>query len=326
MVEHKKLIKRDESIDILKGFGIVFMIIAHTYGPNNFLWDAIYTFHMPLFFIITGFLYKHKKLFELFQRSFSQLIVPYIFACIIIVAISQIRQPHSIFIDLSSIISGLGPGWFLLALFLARIEFHCLLIFFPKSHIIVSLIISSCIAVVAHYNNWPSYFAFYPSLVSLVFISMGYYTRQQKLLETGNFKTFTIFAILSWLITFVYGKVEMSHCLFKLNCIDFAGSISGTYIVYKLSQMINANNANIIKELKALLVFTGRYSLVILYFHTIDYCIYPWYVIEPYISNKLFLLTLITINRFLFVYLCVTISIRSKVLRSFFNIKDNTRT
>lgn len=324
MVGQKELTIRDESIDILKGFGIAFMIIAHTFGPNNYLWDAIYTFHMPLFFIITGFLYKHKKLFELYHNSFSQLIVPYIFTCIIIVVISQIRQPHSIFIDLDSILSGLGPGWFLLALFLARIEFHFLLIIFPKWYFIVALFISSCITVVAHYNNWPSYFAFYPSLVSLVFISMGYYTKQKKLFKTANLKTFTIFSILSWLITFVYGKVEMSHCLFKLNIIDFAGSISGTYIIYKLSQKINANNDNIIKELKALLVFTGRYSLIILFFHTIDYCVYPWYVIEPYISNKLFLLTLITIIRFLFVYLCVTISIRSKVLRSFFNIKDNT--
>ena len=55
MKEQNKTKQRDESIDILKGFGIVFMIIAHTYGPNNYLWDAIYTFHMPLFFITTGY-------------------------------------------------------------------------------------------------------------------------------------------------------------------------------------------------------------------------------------------------------------------------------
>ena len=321
------IIQRDESIDILKGFGIVFMIIAHTFGPNNCLWDAIYTFHMPLFFITTGFLYKHRNFLALFHNNFSQLIVPYISACIIIVIISQIRQPHNIFIDLESIISGLGPGWFLLALFFARIEFFFFLLLFPKWHYIVALIISSCITVHTYYNNFPSsYLAFYPSLVSLVFISIGYYIRQRKLLETTNLKTFTIYAILSWLITFVYGKVEMSHCLFKLNIIDFAGSISGTYIFYKLSQRINTNKAYIIKELKALLVFTGKYSLVILFFHTIDYCVYPWYVIEPYINNKLFLLTIVTINRFLFVYLCVTISIRSKLLRSFFKIRDNRRT
>ncbi len=312
--------QRDESIDILKGFGIVFMIIAHTFGPKNCLWDAIYTFHMPLFFITTGFLYKHKNFLELIHNSFSQLIVTYISVCIIIVLISQIRQPHSILIDFYSILSGLGPGWFLLALFFARIEFHFLLILFPKWYFIVALSISSCISMAAHYNNLPSYLAFYPSLISLVFISIGHFIRQKKLLETTNFRVFTIFAIVSWLTTYVYGKVEMSHCLFKLNIIDFAGSISGTYFIFKLSKKINANNFIIIKELKTLLSFTGRYSLVILFFHTIDYCVYPWYVLEPYISNKLLLLSLITINRLLFVYICVIISIKSKILRSFFNI------
>lgn len=48
----------------------------------------------------------------------------------------------------------------------------------------------------------------------------------------------------------MYGKAEMSHCYFKLNVIDFAGSISGTYIIYKLSQIINKNNAYIIKRNK----------------------------------------------------------------------------
>ena len=160
----------------------------------------------------------------------------------------------------------------------------------------------------------------YPSLVSLVFMSIGYYTRQKRIIEATDQKII-ILAIISWFVTFMFGKVEMSHCLFKLNIIDFAGSISGTFIFYKLSQKINTNNAQIIKDLKAILVFTGRYSLVILFFHTIDYCVYPWYVLEPYISNKLLLLTLITINRFLFVYICVTISINSKILRSFFSIK-----
>lgn len=320
MKEQNKTKQRDESIDILKGFGIVFMIIAHTYGPNNYLWDAIYTFHMPLFFITTGYFYKQIKIQDLFHKNFKQLIVPYIFACIIIIAISQIRQTHDIFIDLNNILSGLGPGWFLLALFLARIEFNYLLMLFPKWHFIVAIIISASIAIVVHYNNLPSYLAFYPSLVSLVFMSIGYYTRQKRIIEATDQKII-ILAIISWFVTFMFGKVEMSHCLFKLNIIDFAGSISGTFIFYKLSQKINTNNAQIIKDLKAILVFTGRYSLVILFFHTIDYCVYPWYVLEPYISNKLLLLTLITINRFLFVYICVTISINSKILRSFFSIK-----
>lgn len=128
----KQILQRNDSIDILKGIGIVFMIIAHTIGPNNYIWDVIYSFHMPLFFITTGFLYKQKNIHKLLLNNTSRLISPYISTCNIVVIFSQIRQPHSFLIDLSNILSGLGPGWFLLALFMARIEFHFYFIYFAN--------------------------------------------------------------------------------------------------------------------------------------------------------------------------------------------------
>ena len=44
-------------IDMVKGFGIFLMVIGHASGlPENIkLW--IYGFHMPLFFILSGYTY-----------------------------------------------------------------------------------------------------------------------------------------------------------------------------------------------------------------------------------------------------------------------------
>lgn len=48
---------RDKSIDILKGIGILLVIIGHSYGPcRNF----IYLFHMPLFFMAAGYCMSSK--------------------------------------------------------------------------------------------------------------------------------------------------------------------------------------------------------------------------------------------------------------------------
>ena len=44
---------REKQIDVLKAFGIILVIIGHTASPLN---GWIYTFHMPLFFFISGFL------------------------------------------------------------------------------------------------------------------------------------------------------------------------------------------------------------------------------------------------------------------------------
>ena len=51
--------KRIEWIDIAKGIGIILVVIGHI-SQIEVLNDIIYSFHMPLFFIISGYLYKRK--------------------------------------------------------------------------------------------------------------------------------------------------------------------------------------------------------------------------------------------------------------------------
>lgn len=50
---------RQAELDILKGLGIIFVIIGHmgspAYGGNSIL-DYVYTFHIPLFFVVIGYL------------------------------------------------------------------------------------------------------------------------------------------------------------------------------------------------------------------------------------------------------------------------------
>ncbi|HFC54058.1 MAG TPA: hypothetical protein ENJ43_06455, partial [Gammaproteobacteria bacterium] len=52
---------------IAKGIGIVLVVIGHFHLPDSpEAWHdirrIIYLFHMPLFFILSGFLYIHAKL------------------------------------------------------------------------------------------------------------------------------------------------------------------------------------------------------------------------------------------------------------------------
>ena len=43
---------REVLYDVIKGIGIILMVIGHTCGQPLYNW--IYSFHMPLFFIISG--------------------------------------------------------------------------------------------------------------------------------------------------------------------------------------------------------------------------------------------------------------------------------
>lgn len=52
--------ERNITLDIMKGIGIILMVIGHS-GCPPFLKNFIYTFHMPLFFMISGYLITENR-------------------------------------------------------------------------------------------------------------------------------------------------------------------------------------------------------------------------------------------------------------------------
>lgn len=53
--------ERDDTLDIIKGIGIFLVVMGHV-SENNFISSFIYNFHMPLFFILSGYTYvKYSK-------------------------------------------------------------------------------------------------------------------------------------------------------------------------------------------------------------------------------------------------------------------------
>ena len=312
------MMQRIESFDILKGIGIILMIVAHTYGPNRPIWNFIYAFHMPLFFIVTGYFYKKIAISDLFIKNCNQLLIQYIALCFIINVLVQIRQPHNIQKDIINVFTGIGPSWFLLAMFLSRIEFHFILTFFPNHYYRTSFIISICVCFTTYFIELSSFLSFFPSLASLFFLSTGYYINHHNYLDHIKKHTITasFIGFVLWLITSLYGKVELSQCIFKLSIIDFAGSLGGTILCFISSQLIY----KYCSYLKTILSYAGKYSLVILFFHSIDYCFPIWHILTPYFSQTILLPSILVI-RLLFVTVCVYISLHSRWLRYFFKIQ-----
>ena len=55
-------IKRNLIIDTTKAYGIVLVVIGHAPGIPELLISLIYSFHMPLFFFISGYLLSSNRL------------------------------------------------------------------------------------------------------------------------------------------------------------------------------------------------------------------------------------------------------------------------
>lgn len=50
---------RTQSVDIAKGILIILVVVAH--AQADIVHDIIFIFHMPLFFVISGFLIRQEK-------------------------------------------------------------------------------------------------------------------------------------------------------------------------------------------------------------------------------------------------------------------------
>ena len=155
--------QRLDYIDDAKAFAILLMIIGHmaTYKTVDVL---IYGFHIPLFFIVSGMFFNpDRSLGENVKKGFKQLIVPYLCFEIINLAICWIspymhpQQYHGITgwvgifkAAVLGILFGqdyvtnisflpLGPLWFLVALFFARLIFAALSKLIKNKYLLVAV-------------------------------------------------------------------------------------------------------------------------------------------------------------------------------------------
>ena len=110
---------RNIVLDIAKGISIITVVIAHL--QYTCFSKYIYWFHMPLFFIISGYLFKkpknNDKIKSMLVKKTLKFLVPYVayyFTILIIIGIDSDKQPLITFEDIKNFIAGganLGGGY-----------------------------------------------------------------------------------------------------------------------------------------------------------------------------------------------------------------------
>ena len=79
MTFNSKTKERIDWIDYAKALGVFLVIMGHTYKGYSFI-GWIYSFHMPLFFFLSGTTLKIKQISckEFFKKRVKALLIPYI--------------------------------------------------------------------------------------------------------------------------------------------------------------------------------------------------------------------------------------------------------
>ena len=82
--------KRLQYIDIAKGIAMICIILGHMGNAN--INRIVFTFHVPIFFFITGYFISDKCEVNIFVRNkVRTLIIPYIITCFAIVIIATLQ-------------------------------------------------------------------------------------------------------------------------------------------------------------------------------------------------------------------------------------------
>ncbi|MBC1573185.1 acyltransferase family protein [Listeria booriae] len=124
--------KRLDWIDNLRGFGMILVVWGHMNLPYV-LETIVYSFHMPLFFFISGYLYRKKEesFLSTLKRKSSGMLIPYFFFATISIpfgiGLALIQNVPWSFSDVFMhyfYLDGVGwnsPLWFLVVLFFIEI-------------------------------------------------------------------------------------------------------------------------------------------------------------------------------------------------------------
>lgn len=126
-------------IDLLRGYTMLLVVIGHCWMGDAVGGAMILAFHMPMFFFLSGFLFRHTQAFEkdlvpFVVDKFRQLIIPYFVFELINLVISLLIRPYygnqiSKSLALQSIILCINDGqyegiamrlWFFPALFITE--------------------------------------------------------------------------------------------------------------------------------------------------------------------------------------------------------------
>jgi len=272
---------RNSIFDLMKGVGIILVICGHVFREFTFFhfspYNFIFSFHMPLFFFISGMLY-HKKEKYVLKKAFS-LGVPYISFALLsflywILIESKFRsyagsttlQFTNIFFPMN-IRGGYEFNavlWFLPALFFCSIMFYVIEKMAQEYKIVFIILLVIVIAYDSlFYDNWiPFYIP--QALCALPFFITG----NQVCTYLGKFNIFikkrpslTIATSLTCLfaIGIFSPKFDMLWCIYN-NCylIFFFTALLAIICTYSCMVVVDKNRV---------LEWFGKNSLIIMLIH-----------------------------------------------------------
>lgn len=231
-------------LDIFRGFGIIFMVMGHIGFGSRFDF-FIHAFHMPMFFWISGYLFKPQLKEEQSFKDFilkkaKSLILPYFVFGILhyfLYTLEQIISSRYIHVDKTPLLhlfsvntTGLaicGALWFLTALFFTDVIFF--LIDRYVSNEVLKLVIIVSVSLLG--NTVKNLLPFtLPYALGASFVGIGLYYIGYMCKKYSEQKVIRLIMNLTWIPTVILGIAAV----FLIFTNGYINMRTGTYAIIPL--------------------------------------------------------------------------------------------
>lgn len=290
---------RIDYLDIAKGVAVILMIVGHSYRPPA-LSAFIYSFHMPIFFFISGYLRKERPFKKNLWAWSKSLIAPYVVVAAITCVLAWLYNllynqygvgaagvPYGV-VDILIGISdatptfpeacSFGPIWFLICIFWSKFIYEIILKITYNCREWVKCVIVLIVVCFGYIINLV-YGALIWSLdVSCVSIFFMYAGRLLKLYEDEECRlsqsiTFVIntVGVIFWVMLILCGGINMAHRYYPYMPLCLLGAVGGSCVIIYLCKYIAK-----IRWLSNYLMLWGRSSMILLCAHNIEKSFFPY--------------------------------------------------
>lgn len=278
--------KRIEWIDVAKGITIILVMIGHYVSYGSQIRNFIFAFHMPLFFILSGYTFKFlddkKEILKKTKKEIIRFLLPAFLLTIIgQITIKLLWNWHnlsykaSFFLALKRIAWGngvdydwkgihfyaLGMPWFLITLIVAKLVCGYL----GKDKLKLAFILMFFGVFIG--NQIQLIWNLDLIMVSILYIYIGNLLKEKKGIYEKHDKLILISSILIFSYMLSQGKyIEMATRSYPDGIFSIIESVAGSVIVIECSKYICLTT-----KLKKILKKVGEISLIILLVHYFEF-------------------------------------------------------